>query len=240
MIISHKYRYVFIQNPRTASSSIGKELCQLYDGERVLSKHASYSDFLNTASKEERHYFAFTGQRNPLDAFTTLYFRARHEKLKRVKANPELSKWRGMTQQINHWRYIDENNLTLAQYFYMYHSRTIDSSYRRIERQKMNFVYRYENLQHDFSIILRTIGIAQKRELPRHSKQTQNKDCDFYQYFTPDIQPRVQIVFGASFKEMGYSFPSEWEQPYLADWLAFYRDLALRIPGYVATRLFSR
>jgi hypothetical protein len=42
-------------------------LCELYDGEKILSKHSRYHEFLKIASEEEKKYFVFSGIRNPMD-----------------------------------------------------------------------------------------------------------------------------------------------------------------------------
>lgn len=230
MIISHQYKYVFIQNARTASTSMGKELRECYAGEKILWKHALYSDFLKQASKEEKKYFSFTGQKNPLDALVTRFLRAKYQKLEKMKKQPDSIKWKSDTcrRHIKKWQYISENDLTFTQYFNQYHSYKIDRSYLKIEREKMNFVYRYENLQKDFSKVLKLIGIRQKRELPQHSNKTQRKQRDFYKYYTPDIQRRVGIVFDESFREMGYTFPDGWPRPNFIDYAGFYRDHVLR------------
>ena len=75
MIISHKYKYLFIQNPNTGSTSIGYELCENYNGKPILYKHATYLDFEEIATREEKKYFTFTTVRNPLDKMTTIYMR---------------------------------------------------------------------------------------------------------------------------------------------------------------------
>ena len=61
MIISDKYRYVFIQTPMTGSSAVAKELMENYDGRAILSKHAVYSTFLANANSEQKKYFVFSG-----------------------------------------------------------------------------------------------------------------------------------------------------------------------------------
>ena len=53
MIISHKYRFVFVGLPFSASSAISKELNLMYEGKARLSKHSLYQDFLKDAEAEE-------------------------------------------------------------------------------------------------------------------------------------------------------------------------------------------
>ena len=229
MIISHKFKYVFIQNARTASTSMGKELRLNYAGEKILKKHSLYSEFLKKASEEEKQYFVFTGQRNPLDQLVTLYFRYKYRPIENIKKNTTkqtLQDLRARTR-IKKSRYIREHDLSFVQFFQKYRSFRLDRSHLKLEKEHMNFIYRYENLQQDFSAILNAIGIEQIRPLPQHSKKTTGKDKDFYQYYTPEIQRRVQILFGRSFKSMGYAFPSHWERPSSIDYPLFWKDFVL-------------
>ena len=53
MIISHKYKFLFIGLPFSASSAISKDLHLKYGGEPRLSKHSLYREFKKTANKEE-------------------------------------------------------------------------------------------------------------------------------------------------------------------------------------------
>ena len=64
MVISHENKYVFVEFPRTGSTSISRELVQCYGGKRILRKHSSYNEFLKKATPEERKYFVFSSDRN--------------------------------------------------------------------------------------------------------------------------------------------------------------------------------
>ena len=54
MIISHKYKFLFIGLPFSASSAISKELHLQYEGEPFLRKHSLYHEFKKVATKEEQ------------------------------------------------------------------------------------------------------------------------------------------------------------------------------------------
>ena len=58
MIISHKYKFLFIGLPFSASSAITKELYASYEGEPFLRKHSLYHEFERVATIEEKKYFA--------------------------------------------------------------------------------------------------------------------------------------------------------------------------------------
>jgi predicted acetyltransferase len=89
MIISHKYKFLFIGLPFSASSAISKELYLKYDGEPFLNKHSLYHDFKKVAKAEERKFFVFAVLRNPMQIAVTVY-----EKMKANTkgnfTNPEL------------------------------------------------------------------------------------------------------------------------------------------------------
>lgn len=70
MIIGNDY--VFVQNPRCASSQMGREL-ERYGGEHILRKHSPLSDLPICY----RPRFTFMFVRNPLDKLVTLYLRGR-------------------------------------------------------------------------------------------------------------------------------------------------------------------
>ena len=77
MVISHKYKYVFIELPRTATTAIVEELIKFYDGENILYKHSSYRELKKYYYNKYSDYFVFACVRNPLDRTVSLY-----EKLK--------------------------------------------------------------------------------------------------------------------------------------------------------------
>ena len=54
MIISHKYRFLFIGLPFSASSAISKELHAKYEGLPYLRKHSLYHEFKKVATINEK------------------------------------------------------------------------------------------------------------------------------------------------------------------------------------------
>lgn len=66
MVISDKYKYLFVELPHTGSTAISRELCEYYDGTQILSKHIFYHQFLKTATPKRKNYFVFSCIRKPL------------------------------------------------------------------------------------------------------------------------------------------------------------------------------
>ena len=75
MVISHKYRYLFIEIPLTGSWAIRKELCEFYGGQQILHKHATYHEFQQSATDDEQAYFVFATVRNPLDSMVSAFYK---------------------------------------------------------------------------------------------------------------------------------------------------------------------
>ena len=73
MIISHKYKFLFIGLPFSASSAITKDLHAKYEGEPYLRKHSLYHEFIKIATKKEKDYFVFAVLRNPMEIVITTY-----------------------------------------------------------------------------------------------------------------------------------------------------------------------
>jgi hypothetical protein len=74
MVISHTYKYLFVELPHTASTAIHQELCENYEGIPIIRKHAPYHEFIRIATAEEKVYFVLSGIRNPLDEAVSIYF----------------------------------------------------------------------------------------------------------------------------------------------------------------------
>ena len=119
MIISHKYKYLFIGLPFSASSAISKELYLEHEGEPYLRKHSLYFEFEKTANNQQKKYFVFAVLRNPMDIAVTIY-----EKMKANAkgnfTNPKLFTENGghiTKQQRKKFNYIHNNNASFQKYF---------------------------------------------------------------------------------------------------------------------------
>ena len=119
MIISHKYKYLFIGLPFSASSAISKELYLEHEGEPYLSKHSLYFEFEKHASKQEKKYFVFAVLRNPMDIAVTVY-----EKMK-ANAKGNFTNQKLFTENGGHitkkqreqFNYIHNNKASFQNYF---------------------------------------------------------------------------------------------------------------------------
>jgi hypothetical protein len=198
MIISSKHKYVFIQLEGTASSSIALELIEFYDGKEILWKHARYEDFMAIATPEEKKYFKFSGIRNPLDKIVSFYFSRKNGSRNDI--------WPNKLK----YNFIKRKNANFLKYFKKYHTR-IYTDWKTRPFNKLDYVYRYENLQEDFSKILKKLDLEQKRPLPLRG-ETKGKG-NFESYYTNSIQGSAKVFFKDFMQKWDYEFPADWRQP---------------------------
>lgn len=208
MIISHKYRYLFVEIPLTASWAIHHELLDCCAGESLLHKHASYPEFLQVATPAEQEYFVFATVRNPLDQAVSAYFKYRSNH-KGAFTDPGALK-QGLVEKadLQRFRFVQDTGADFESYFQRYHRRTFDGMIS-LSAPYLDFVIRYERLQQDFSEVLRLLGIAQKRPVPLRNK-TQARNADWRSYYTPVIIDQAKSSFGPYMRKWGYEFPAEW------------------------------
>jgi hypothetical protein len=219
MVVSDKYKYVFIELPRTGSTAINKELRENYEGYQILYKHATYSDFEAIATKEQKKYFVFSGVRNPLDDAVSLYFKLKtnhREQFSNMAENKRLITQIVMYPTIRRFKYIQRYNPDFSTYFLKFYKLPF-SNWSMVAHEKFDAVLRFENLQEDFDQVLHAIGIEPKRPLPVINKTGKKRDS--LSLYNPKAIERAKKVFGPFMQAWGYEFPPEWGDPTIP-WLS--------------------
>jgi hypothetical protein len=218
MIISHKYRYLFVELPHTGTTAISKELRINYDGERALYKHATYDEFLRQATPDEKSYFTFSNIRNPLDDAISCYFKYKNQ-VKGfigfdVNSKPSLSNPRDLMRRVvyryryDRYRFVNDHDASFSAFFMKYYRLPYDN-WSSLSHHKLDYIIRFENIQEGFSSVLRRLYIEQIRPLPA-ANQTSGRSRDFSSYYTPETYRRAVQVYGPYMKKWGYEFPPEW------------------------------
>jgi hypothetical protein len=210
MIISHHYRYVFVELPRTGSTAISQELRTNYKGVSILRKHSTYGEFLKTASEDEKRYFVFSCVRNPLDDAVSRYFKLKTDHRHRYTDPVKLKKRWTLVERFETWlyRYIQNSDVDFPTFFLLFY-RLPYNNWTSLMHKKFDYVLRFEMLQEDFSRVLQMLGIEQVRPLPVANK-TGARSQAYHTYYTPPAIRRAKWVFGPYMKQWGYEFPPEW------------------------------
>ncbi|HEX5151086.1 MAG TPA: sulfotransferase family 2 domain-containing protein [Parafilimonas sp.] len=221
MVISDKNRYLFVELYFTGSTAISSELCEYYDGQKILSKHSRYHEFLNVATPEQKEYFVLSCIRNPMDMVVSTYMKFKTNHLGKY-TNPK--DWRrngGIITDKNLKLYNEIKDLTFEEYFKKYHKVPYDN-WSNVAHSKFDYLIRFENIQEDFSKALKLLNIDQVRELPQKNKTLEKKS--FIDYYTPEIRQQAIFIFGPFMKKWGYEFPKEWhvKEPGVLSNIMFY------------------
>ena len=210
MIISHKYKFVFIGLPFSASSAITKDLYDKYEGEVFLRKHALYQDFIRHANEQEKQYFVFAVLRNPMDMVVTQYVKMKNNTMGNF-TNPALFKENGGHITKRHrakFNFIHKNNASFQQFFLRFYNKPYDNL-SSITLDNCDFVIRHENIEKDYFVVLNKLGIKNPTPLPIINKTIGKKE-DLSFYYTKEIQKKAVFIFGPFMKAFGYNFPNSW------------------------------
>ena len=212
MIISHKYKFLFIGLPFSASSAISKELYLNYEGTSFLRKHSLYHEFKKVASKKEQGYFVFAVLRNPMEIVVSMYEKMRVN-AKGNFTNPKLFAENGAhitKKQRVIFDFIHNNKATFQQYFDKFFDRPYDNL-ASMTTEHCDYVIRYENIAEDYLCAMKKAGVKNPRPLPVANK-TAGKKEDFFEYYTNDIREKAIFVFAPFLEKYSYSFPPHWKQ----------------------------
>ncbi|MEO1036283.1 MAG: sulfotransferase family 2 domain-containing protein [Pseudomonadota bacterium] len=218
MVISHKYKFVFVEIPHTASHSISEQLLKHYGGETILRKHANVTQFMGQASKAERRYFKFASVRNPLDIATTEYSKLKNNH-KGQFTNPAMLIENGGHVTKDHLRefnFIVDHDAKFPAFFLKFRSRLYNNWFL-VGDQHFDHVIRFENLQQGFSEVLRRLEIKQQEPIP-HVNRTKGKEKSWFDFFTPEIYKVAASSYGPFMEKWGYRFPDEWGDVPIPSW----------------------
>ena len=181
MIISHKYKYVFVGLPLAASTAISKELCEEYDGKPILAKHSIYQDFLKIATQEEKKYKVIACARNPLDISVSYYTKMIKDSSGNF-SNKKLLRKNGGHLKMRDYKlskYLRENNSSYEDFLRLYYQVPFDN-WLSITAPYCSFIIRFEKLQEDFERALKHCNISPKRKLPIINKTKDKTTFESY------------------------------------------------------------
>ncbi|MEM1145317.1 MAG: hypothetical protein AAGI88_22285 [Pseudomonadota bacterium] len=215
MVISHKYKYVFIELPYTATRAISDELRRNYDGVEILNKHSNYPEFAKFATETELDYFVFCGIRNPLQIPISLYLKYRNTETSALwLGDPGRSEAKNLVSRVydllavQKVRMAKKDEVSFDDYFLQNYRVPFDN-WSRVTLPHCDYVLRFEELQEGFASVLEKIGIQQVRDLPRRGNAVAWSHDPSEYYGTRSIV-RAKWVFAPYMRRWGYSLPEQW------------------------------
>jgi hypothetical protein len=166
MIISRKHKYIFIGIPFSGSTAISKELCLLYDGEPVLTKHANIQ-MLFGRGIDLSSYTVAAVLRNPVDFIKTYYYKLKHPP-EGYYEDPAYNIENGghiRKQDRKRHAAVHAHNLTFSQFIDKYYLLPYDTFFS-MNKPYLDYVIRFSELNSSFAGFLHQCGIEPLRELP--------------------------------------------------------------------------
>lgn len=191
MYISHKYKFVFLRSPKTASSSLSDFFVKNIDdpsavytpiddiktsgnvNQSIIDKHRKYNKFCHftlqdlidenlITEKMISEYTCFSVLRNPIDRQkSAYYFRKKYDK----KSKPSLNDYKLITKNLTTFK---QSPLTgMQQTDLLFFNNKINGN-----------LWLYEDLDNTLKAFMSSIGVKIKHELPKHKSNIRNKEND--------------------------------------------------------------
>ncbi len=212
MVISDHFRYLFIELPHTGSTAVSLELCEQYEGRRILGKHSFHHEFLRYATPAQRRYFVFSAIRNPLDETVSLYYRLRTDHNHTFTEPRERASNGGWVTErhLRQFHFVTQEGGDFATYLMRYYRRAYDN-WSSLAHRQFDLIMRFDRLDSDFGDVLSRLGIPRLRPLPTVNATAQRPDDFLALYNTPQLRRHAVRVFGAFMLDWGFAVPPSWE-----------------------------
>ncbi len=195
MIISEKYKFIFIAVPKTATTSIEKVLSNY--GNMIVDradegKHKTAKEIREQLGEDKwNEYFKFSFVRNPLSWTASWYNFRRREKLK-DEDNPKHTNYTG---DLTFEEFVKSDDWVVAGDGQS-HWVTDDAG-----EVIVDFVGKYENLQDDFNEVCQRVGIPTVK-LPSVNRSKHSKSVAVY---TDEMKEIVKKRLHKDMNLFGYS-----------------------------------
>lgn len=236
MIISHRYKYLFVELPLTGSTAISKELRENYDGTEILYKHSTYHDFLKNATEKEKNYFVLAGIRNPLDQAVSHYFKFKTDHKEQFTKNDKfkrhgINKLAYYYSHMKRFDFVQNNDADFAAFFLKFYKIPYNN-WSSLAHKDFDFVIRFEDLAADFAKVINLLGLELKRPLPAKNKTDQKNENFLIYYNSREVIDQARWVFGPYMKQWNYNFPPDWGENTISWWQQVEFDFFNIIRGF--------
>ena len=213
MLISRDKKYIYVDVPKTGSSSIHQVLkgchgshlniaqakqmfCSTPDryslksrALRYLYKHSSKS-FDERMEEKFKEYFVFGFVRNPWDRVVSLYMRKEGIVLREKMSFEEFVDW------------IQFSSATCI--FPLPHKYQLDWFRGNNGEILADFIGRFENLEEDWKYVANKIGVCDT--LPQKNSNPHKPKKHYSTYYTPKTKQIIEEKFKEDIEYFGYSF----------------------------------
>ena len=204
MIISHKFKFIFIKTQKSAGTSIEVSLANVCGKDDIVTPYPKYSvegfqprnyegfrQHMSASQIKERipietwnNYFKFTFERNPFDKMVSWYWdRKWHEKF-----------------QKNFCEFCVECSQGLRKFPKGYELYTID------DKVVVDFIGKYESLKKDFEYVCNKLDVHLSPSLPQLRSEYKEDDRHYSDFYNSETRKIVETIFRKELEMFSYSF----------------------------------
>ncbi len=230
MIISHKYKFIFLKTNKTAGTSI----------EIALSSFCGHDDVITPISLEDekiRKELGYRGSQNYLSpvrdySFSDVVcFLTRGERKSRFYNHISASEVRGHIGQqvwdsyfkfcvernpwdrvisLYYWKNMSEPRPTISEFIesgtLLLLKRRGIKLYTIDDNVVVDKICRFENLSEDLEVIRKQLGIPEKLNLPRAKSRFRKDKRNYRDYFDEKDNAKIEELFSDEISLFGYEF----------------------------------
>lgn len=209
MVISHKYKYIYVESPMTGSTAIANELLLNYEGESILRKHALLHELKNVNSLYQ-NYYIFTNIRNPLDKIVSVYLKTKNDhnhKFTRNEYYGPLGLLFFLRMHLRHQRTVRQ-----ASFYGFLKSFPVYDEQSRLYVKRCNKLIRFESLTDDFATVIRDLGLELVRHVPKRNETAGKVGYESF-YKSTRVRKVAIAKLGPFMRTSTYNFPTWWNAP---------------------------
>lgn len=222
-IISHTQKFIYILNPRTASTATAKALLENVDCEIIPSK-----DILDAAGKMAapmkhttikqlrengivsdevlERYFKFVTVRNPFDSLVSSWAKRTREYTHLLDdPNSWVFKKPGFAEGIRRAAGLSFPDWVRSEYGEIY-KRGGASSVNLKFREDTNFSLRFEDLASGMNELAPKLGLPADFTVPQFNKTASRTNQDYRSYYDSEAREMVSSIFEQELTKLGYDF----------------------------------
>jgi len=206
MIISHKYKFIFVKTRKTASTSIEVALSKLCTQEDIVTpinpkveghQPRNYGGFFNHISLPKikskispelyKTYYKFIFERNPWDKMVSYYWYCK----KRWNVTENFREFCLKCKKENIGNYSIPSDI---------------DRYSINGKIDVDFIGRYESLESDFKKICRKLEIPFTGNLTREKSDFRQDQGHYFSYYDSETKKKIEQEFAREIKTFGYTF----------------------------------
>lgn len=194
-MISDKYKCIFVHINKVAGSSIRR---MLEEPDWVNSPHSTVNQYIKQLGKERfKEYFSFAFVRNPWERAVSQFNYRKQNARDKIPEDYPFIKFIKRTSILfsgNQLDYISEEP-------WVWDNKLKKYTHKPDTKIVVDFVGRFENLEHDINIVRNKLGITNK--FP-HENKTEHKH--YREYYTLDTKEMVAVRCQRDIEYFGYEF----------------------------------